>query len=197
MVDGVSGYLNPIRVQRTSAFVVIVTSLGIQCGEDESAYIYAWSGAGWQRVFQNEQNHYTENGYKPEFLSDVAISPWSPANNYVALTLGVQTWCASAWHDIYYRAYRLGGDPMARPLVSGEVFANVGDELPLRGSVTPDEVLIQYNGPSIDAGILVRQHVRHYRIDGPEAKRIDPLALRPRDFVDEWLTHEWKETAFW
>ena len=125
------------------------------------------------------------------------ISPWNPANNYVALTLGVQTWCASVWHDIYYRAYRIGGDPLARPLVSGEEFANVGDEPPIRGSVTPDEVLIQYNGHSIDSGILVRQHVRHYRIDGPEAQRIDPLALRPRDFVDEWLTREWKEAAFW
>ena len=35
------GYLNPVRVQRSSAFVVVVTSLGIQCGEDESAYVYA------------------------------------------------------------------------------------------------------------------------------------------------------------
>ena len=52
-------------------------------------------------------------------------------------------------------------------------------------------------GLSIDGGILARQDVRHYRIDGPNAKRIDPLALRPRDFVDEWLTHEWKEAAFW
>jgi hypothetical protein len=63
--------------------------------------------------------------------------------------------------------------------------------------VTPEDVLIQYDGHSIDSGILVRQHVRHYRIDGPQAKRIDPLALRPRDFVDEWLTHEWREAAFW
>jgi hypothetical protein len=98
---------------------------------------------------------------------------------------------------IYYRAFRLGGDPLARPLVSGEEIANIGNDQPIRGSVTPDDVLIQYDGQSLDSGILVRPHVRHYRIDGPQAKRIDPLALRPRDFVDEWLTHEWKEAAFW
>ena len=46
------GYLNPIRVQRNSAFIVVLTSLGIQCGDDDSAYVYAWSGDGWQRVFQ-------------------------------------------------------------------------------------------------------------------------------------------------
>jgi hypothetical protein len=191
------GYLNPVRAQRRSAFVVVVTSLGIQCGEDESAYVYAWSGDSWQRILQNEQNDYTEKGYKPQFLSDVIISPWNPSNNYVALTLGVQTWCASVWHDIYYRAFRLGGDPLARPLVSGEEYANVGADQPIRGSVTPDDVLIQYDGHSIDSGILVREFVRHYRIDGPEAQRIDPLALRPRNFVDEWLTHEWREVASW
>ncbi|HTR39124.1 MAG TPA: hypothetical protein VMH80_24780 [Bryobacteraceae bacterium] len=191
------GYLNPVRVQRSSVFVVVVTSLGIQCGEDESAYVYAWSGDGWQRVLQNEQNDYRESAYKPQFLNDVVISPWNPSNNYVALTLGVQTWCASAWHDVYYRAYRLGGDPLARPLVSGEELAYLGSDQAIRGSVTTDDVLIQYNGPSIDGGILVRPHIRHYRIDGPEAKRIAPLALRPRDFVDEWLTHEWREAAFW
>jgi hypothetical protein len=34
------GYVNPVRVQRRSAFIVVVTSLGIQCGEDDSAYVY-------------------------------------------------------------------------------------------------------------------------------------------------------------
>lgn len=194
---GYLGYVNPVRVQTKQAFVVVITSLGIQCGEDESAYIYAWSGDGWQRVFQNEQNEYTEKGYKPQFVSDVAISPWSPSNNYVALTLGVETWCASAWRDIYYRAFRLGGDPLARPLVAGEKLANIGTDPPIRGSVTADDVLVQYSGPSVDSATLVRPHVEHYRIDGPQAKRIDPLALRPRDFVDEWLTHEWREAAFW
>ena len=191
------GYLNPVRVQRRSVFIVVVTSVGIQCGEDESAYVYGWSGDGWQRVFQNEQNDYSDEGYKPQFLSDVVISPWNLSNNYVALTLGRQTSCASIWHDIYFRVYRLGGDPSARPLISGEEYANVGSDPPIRGSATPDDVLIQYNGHSIDGGIIVRQHVEHYRIDGPEPKRIQPLALRPRDFVDEWLTHEWKEAAFW
>jgi hypothetical protein len=120
------GYLNPIRVQRNSAFIVVVTSLGIQCGDDDSAYVYAWSGDGWQRVFQNEQNDYTKKGYNPQFLSDVVISPRDRSNNYVALTLGIQSWCASNWHDIYYRAFRLGGDPLAPPLVSGEENAFVG-----------------------------------------------------------------------
>lgn len=28
-------------------------------------------------------------------------------------------------------------------------------------------------------------------------KRVDPLALNPGNFVREWLTHDWRETALW
>ncbi len=191
------GYLNAVRVQRRSRFVVIITSLDIQCGEDDSAYVYAWAGENWQRALQNEQDDYTEQNYEPQFLSDVLISPISLSNNYVALTLGIQTWCASSWHDVYFRAYRLGGDPLARPLISGDRPAFVAVDSPIRGSITPDDVVIQYDGRSIDSGILVRTHVEHYRFNQPQAERVDPLALRPRDFVDEWLTNEWRAAAFW
>jgi len=28
-------------------------------------------------------------------------------------------------------------------------------------------------------------------------KRVDPLALKPRDFVEEWITQDWREVFFW
>jgi hypothetical protein len=28
-------------------------------------------------------------------------------------------------------------------------------------------------------------------------RRVDPVALSPRDFVDEWLTRAWNESAAW
>lgn len=191
------GYLNPIRVQTRSGFLVVITSLGIQCGEDDSAYIYGWSTEGWQRVWQNEQNDYAEKGYKPQRLSDVVISPGSLSNNYIALTLGAETWCASTWHEVYYRAFRLGGDPMARPLLDGSAFAKIDFDPPIHGSVTSEDVLVEYYAQSIDGGVLIRPHVRHYRLEDWQAKRVAPLALRPRDFVDEWLTHDWSDAAFW
>ena len=39
--------------------------------------------------------------------------------------------------------------------------------------------------------------VRHYKIDHDQVNRIDPLALSPRDFVSEWLVHDWTEMALW
>ncbi len=42
-----------------------------------------------------------------------------------------------------------------------------------------------------------RDAIRHYVIEGDTLKRIDPIALSPRSFVDEWLTRDWKESAQW
>jgi hypothetical protein len=61
----------------------------------------------------------------------------------------------------------------------------------------PVDVLIEFTEGSIDAGIHNREAIRHYLIDGDKVRRVDPVALGPRDFVDEWLTRPWKESATW
>jgi hypothetical protein len=175
--------------------LILQTGIGIECGFDESAYIYSWSEEGWRRVWQTEQNTYTEKAYKPQTIHSVLISPYNRANDYVVLTLGSQPWCSSALHDVYYRAFRLGPDSEARPLVEGAELARIDDDPPIQGSVTVNDVLVEF---SIVGGVGGGyQAVRHFRIDQDKVRRIDPLALSPNAFVNEWLVHEWKEAAFW
>jgi hypothetical protein len=68
---------------------------------------------------------------------------------------------------------------------------------PILGSISADDVLIEYLGCSIDSGMLLRERVFHYQIRHGEAKRTDPFALGPRDFVDEWLKTDWRESSNW
>lgn len=187
------GYLGALRVRRVGAFTLLQTGVGIECGEDESAYLYAWSDEGWRRVWQNEQNAYTETEYRPQTIHSVLVSPWNKENDYLVLTLGTESWCQSALHNVYYRVFRLGPDPMALPLVSGEEWARVDDDPPIHGSVSSNDVLVQFTPANPDAEVAVR----HYRIDSRGARRTDPLALSPRGFVSEWLTHAWRETSQW
>jgi hypothetical protein len=190
------GYLADFSLRRSGGFLILQTAVGIECGYDQSAYIYSWSVEGWRRVWQTEQNVYTEKVYKPQTIHSVLISPYNKANDYIVLTLGSEPWCSSNLHDVYYRAFRLGPDPDARPLVEGAEWAFVADDPPIHGSVTNKDVLVEF---TIIGGVGGDnyQAVRHYKIDGDEVRRIDPLALRPRDFVSEWLRHDWKEAAFW
>jgi hypothetical protein len=196
--DGTSvGYLNDVEFHRSGNFLILETSVGIECGADESAYLYSWSGAGWRRVWQTEQNTYTEEAYKPQTIHSVLISPYNRANAYIVLTLGSESWCFSNWHDVYYRAFRLGPDFQARPLVNGSELAFFADDPPIRGSVTQDDIVVEFRIGSIDGGVHNRAAVRHYKLDADNPKRVDPLALSPRDFVDEWLNTDWITGALW
>ena len=61
----------------------------------------------------------------------------------------------------------------------------------------PVDVLIEYTKMSIDLIVHNREAVRHYLIDGDRVRRVHPVALSPRDFVDEWLRSGWDESAIW
>jgi hypothetical protein len=190
------GYVNLLKFRRSGVFLILQTGVGIECGFDESAYIYSWSAEGWRRVWQTEQNDYTEKVYKPQTIHSVLISPYSRTNDYLVLTLGSQPSCQSTWHDAYYRVFRLGPDPEALPLVDGTEWAHIDGEPPIHGSVTTTDVLVELTiAGGVEGGMY--RAVRHYRIDRNGVKRIDPLALSPHDFVSEWLIHGWKESAFW
>src|SRR5215471_20932376 len=86
------GYAGRVSLHRQRGFLVIQTSVGIECGYDESVYIYSWSAEGWRRVWQNEQNTYTRESYKPQNLHAVWISPYNRDNDYLVLILGSQPW---------------------------------------------------------------------------------------------------------
>ncbi len=188
------GYLNDIKFRRSGSFLILETSVGIECGADESAYLYSWSREGWQRVWQTEQNTYTKDAYKPQTIHSVLISPYSRANDYIVLTLGSESWCSSSLHDVYYRAFRLGPDAEALPILEGAEWARIGDDPPIRGSVTVNDVLIEFN---LVGGGVDYTAVRHFKIDHDQVNRIDPLALSPRDFVSEWIFHDWTQMAIW
>jgi hypothetical protein len=90
------------------------------------------------------------------------------------------------------RINRLG---LSLAAASGPLSA--GGSLPIQGSISNGDVLIEYLRPSVDGGILAREGVFHYEIKHGQVKRTDPFGLGPRDFVDEWLKTDWLESSHW
>lgn len=207
-------------LRRQQQFLVVKTGLGILCGSDESVYVYEWqkplklvpteTGRGhWQRILENEQN-VTGKDYKPQTIEQVLISrsPYQHDGDHLILTLGREPWCQSNWHTAYYRLWHVEpSDTWPVPLLDDAEFAFLGGDTP-QASVGPVfdwdqskpvvyDVLMESSVSSIDGAKLTYEKVRHYRTVGDEIKRIDPVALSPVDFVDEWLASPWNDASGW
>lgn len=194
------GYLGPVafRWQADCRILVLVTAIGIdECGFDESAYAYRWDG-GWRRVWQSEQSDYTEQGYHPQHLDEVLVSAPSQHVGRLVLTLGEFAWCTSTLQSVSYRLWRLakdGGEP--RLLLDRTELNRLTDRRSIRGRLDPPDVLIEFDAPSLDSMVYSLPQPRHFRIEGDRVTRIDPIALDPRGFVEQWLSSGWSDSASW
>ncbi|MGC4051692.1 MAG: hypothetical protein QM757_20280 [Paludibaculum sp.] len=206
--SGQFGTLGEIRLGLEAGLLTLTTSVGILCQTDDSAYVYQKKDGRWQRIWESEQRDYEARGYKPQVLFKVNL--WRPLTQgrnepplYI-MTLGNHWGCASAWHPVYYRIWRVTSSG-SRLLIDGEQYAFMRVGTYAVGSIgqqpgrsdAPVDVLIEVTVGSVDAGVHNREAVFHYLIEGDKVRRVAPVALSPRDFLDEWLTHDWQEAAAW
>ena len=104
------GYVDDVRVSRSGGFLVFVTAVGISCGFDESAYVYAREGQRWRRVWEHERNTYTPDDYLPQTIHDVQVSAADTSRSRLVMTLGSQTICGGAFKDLYARVWRMDAE---------------------------------------------------------------------------------------
>lgn len=196
------GFLNPIVIEITNGVLVVRTSAGIQvCGADESAYAYTYDNdrRQWQRFWQTEQNDYDAKKYFPQSFVVVSVSPIDyglgrDRSQRLILTMGVNPWCTSYWHPVYYRAW-LTKASLSEPalLLDGSEMAHLAE--PIHGRVGKSDVLMEYAtmGPPGLGWI----QVRHYLLQQDRLVRADPVATSPNAFVFAWLGHPWDESSLW
>ena len=188
------GYLDEIEVNKENGFLIIKTAIGLFCSFDYSAYVYSWRGDKWQRVWENEQNTYTEKDYAPQVIHSVHISAPDKNGNRLILTLGSRGGCIPAYIPLYYRAWQVNSDfSTAKPVLDGKETALDGFP-PVQGKVGPDDVLLAFTVGGIGYG-SPHQAVRHFEIREQRAQQVDPVAATPRDFVEEWISGDWAQSG--
>jgi hypothetical protein len=185
------------RVAR--AVFVVKTDVGILCGSDESAYVYEWSNNHLLRVLDDEQIIAPGKPYTPQAIDAVHVTP--PAEKSKArnvLVLGHQEWCSSTWYDTYHRIWRTTSDGKpAVLLLSNATWSWLNNDPPIEGSINSEQALIEFRVGSLDNGVHSYEAVRHYALDGLGPHRIDPIALGPRAFTEEWLKADWNDGRDW
>jgi len=169
-----------------------VTSVGIVCECDQSVYLYEWLGDHWSRRFESEQNGYGKRDYRPQWVKG-ELSPPDGTGQRLFLTVGFNPACWSVWQEGYFRLFRIG--PRIVPLLDWQQsMLNIGEDV--NHKVAADEILLEFGSTGIEPGFS-RRHVLHFRVDDDRVMRIEPLALQPVDFVDEWLSQKWAFIAEW
>jgi hypothetical protein len=202
------GGVGDVHVSDEGGIVFVTTGIGVfNCQYDESVYGYKLMDGHWRRIWESEQTDYPKKRYAPQNV--VAVHAWQDFQGgheqgpaYV-MTLSNSSGCTSNWHSVTYRVWRV--DPSGSKLLIDDSEGAFHRMVPYAvGSIgrdsridSPIDVLIEFTQRSIDAGVHNREAIRRYLITGDQVRRVDPVALSPRDFVDEWLTRPWKDSASW
>jgi hypothetical protein len=186
-----------VRVTNAPRLVSITANFSIECGHDTVLLIFAPEGNSWK-----ESLHWQTEPYKTvgggTMAFDYAISPLDDAGRWYVVVHTISPWCSSTWSDIRYAAFRPTADPLnPQKLLSNSAFMWWGSDDYGKAVADRDEFDLRFHSSSVDGGVHNRVWIRHYRILGNSAKRVQPVAVSPRDFVDEWLISPWSESVAW
>jgi hypothetical protein len=182
------GYVDQVRVHHQGEFLTVQTSVGIACGFDDSAYVYAWNAGAWRRIFTTEQNNYTKTNYLPQTIYAVQIS------EHLVLTLGSRPGCSNAFQPLYYRLWRVGSSGPPKLLLNSFETAYMGDYPPAHATLSGNDLRIEFTAGGTGYG-TGHQAERHFQIAANNVKQVEPIAPTPRDFVEEWLAAPWKQSV--
>jgi hypothetical protein len=189
-----SGYLDELRLEWKSEFLVVHTSLSVNCGSDHSAYAYVQSEQGWKLAWKFEQDQYGPD-FKP-LSFQVAISPLtSQANSFLVAIAGNTPYCTSCWSGgLTVKGWRVEPGSGSK-LIFEPKAESYNSCSSVEIAAEQNDLWLEFVGSGANAD--ERMQVRHYRFVNDQPSRVDPIALRPINFLDIWLKTEWPEALGW
>ncbi|HEY6333835.1 MAG TPA: hypothetical protein VI756_31250 [Blastocatellia bacterium] len=169
--------------------LVATTSLAVECGDDTSLYVFERRQGKWNLAISRESNGY-ENVAGAQGSLQYSVSPRDEKGNYFVVSADVSPWCSSNWQAIRYRAERAGSDPASSiTITAGEDSIFLGDDPPCSLTTAATSFRLEYSGEfRNDGATLVRRHILAFEIAGNRAERVAPVAAKPEEFVEEWIS---------
>jgi len=160
--------------------LAVIAGVDIECGTDQAVYFYRFERDRRVRVFADHPGEYEG--------AQIQVSEADASGRRLLLVHYYSVQCASMWMGMAYSVYRV--DTGERLIEETHSF-RLTDDGP-HFTIRADELSIEFVDWSIDMLQLMRDYILHYSL-AYEVKRIDPLALSPQGFVEEWLTEPWSE----
>lgn len=186
-----------VRMFESPRLIGVTAKFSIECGGDTVLLMFAPDNDSWKEVLRWQKKAYaTVDGGTLGF--DYGVSPPDDAGQWFVVTHEVAPWCSSTWSSIRYSVLK----PTAEPLRPRVVFSGAeemwwGNEDFGVLTVQKDAFDLRFHSSSIDAGVHNRVWVRHYSVIGDTIQQTQPVAVSPRDFVDEWIVSPWQQAEQW
>jgi hypothetical protein len=194
------GWVEELRIEQpkdNSQLLAVTTTIGLNCGNDTSLYVFQRRSAAWELVLAQEANDYADVGGAHGSFQ-YAISALEPGGGWYVATANINPWCSSMWQAIRFQVLRPGVAPYApRILLDQNDTIYLGMDEGPNLALEKDRFRLSWFGGSIAPDVLIRVHVAEFEIGGYSAVRIPPYAVSAQDFIDEWLTLPWEEAEHW
>lgn len=195
------GYLGAVEVARVRDFLIVQSQIGASCGFDETAYVYEWAKDRWRLLIDTSQKPDSKGGFVPEQIQQVQFGQPNnlPKDEIVLLATGVSLACAAPPHQVHYRLWSAKRGVGSALLIDGrEGNALIGRRDPaVSARLEGNDVLLEMDVMSLDPKRGRRVAVQRFAITEQTPRRIAPIALTPRDFVEEWLRAPWSVASAW
>lgn len=177
-----------IALDRQGGTLQVRTKIGVSCGDSQSAALFHWRGQHWRRFWRDDGTG------APMPLAAVLHGADAP----LVLSLRRGEWCTSSWHPVQLRLWRAGPDRPQALLLEQNDFAFLSDvDGPLAARLDGADAYAEFMVASLDMGVHSRLTTRHYRVEGERVRRLDPIALTPANFIEEWLSQPWRHSIAW
>ena len=186
-----------VKTTPEQRLVAVTVGFDIACGSDTMLLIFSLEADSWKEVLRWQSQPYkTVAGAFEAF--DYGISLPDESGNWYVVAHSIMPWCISTWSSIRYSVLRPSEDPLKpRVLMSGSDGMWWGNEDFGKLVVSRDSFDLRFHSNSIDAGVHNRVWIRHYAVRGDVVRRTQPVAVSPRDFVDEWTVSPWRDVSVW
>lgn len=182
----------------TMNLIALEVSFGISCGKDTILLIYEWEDNRWRQVVGWQSDEYSKvSGAYGDFFNYEVLRR-NGTDQWVVVAAHGRPWCTSFWSgfDLDVIEPENGAAPQ-RVLFHKHGGYYRGDDFGPVLKARSDGFELRLRDISIDFDVFARAMIYRYRLIGDTVKRVQPVAMNGRDFVDEWLRTEWDEASDW
>ena len=190
-----------VRVSRSpnaAPLLVVDFSFDIECSDDHVLLVYTLRNGAWRRLMRWQAPPLKEiSDAFGDFFVWTILTGSGGADSSVRIVVAHGTpWCTSRFSGFKIDVLSAGSDPDSAMVVwHTERGYSRGDFIPTLRS-WGDVFELRVNENAFDIDEFERRVIYRYRVDKDQGvRRIEPLAIHARGFVEEWLTAPWPEAA--